>query len=497
MITNIIKKILLYLLICLHVSANELSFNEAWIEVLKHSDALRAKNEDLNIALFKKDVAKDLYLPSVTLSALYTHLDKPLEAKMDDLGASLDKNALHAVVGGIAKGASNAAYTEALNAGKSSAEAMSIAQKTANDLLLSFSKITSDLQNASIELSKQDIFTSSVRAVWAVFTGGKRSGANIIANGQIKEAKALYEMAKQGQFEDLANIYFGVVLSREIAKTKQEVQESFQKHYNHAQKLYSQGQIAKIETLSAKVRLDKAIVDTKKAKRNYEIAQIALKSLLHSTKLVITKTNLFTNQNLPNLNTFLSKTLSSYPGLELIESKKDQTKGLVKVEKGEFYPQVFVFGNYNLYKDDSILSENIPDWMVGVGVNYNLLDSHGRRGKLDMAYSNSLKASFMYEDAKRKLSVLVEKTYKIAKLALEEYEGLNSSIELGEESVRLREKSFMQGMATSLDVIDAQLFLQGVKTQRLVASYKYVLALSRLLALSNQIENFSQYESME
>ena len=65
---------------------------------------------------------------------------------------------------------------------------------------------------------------------------------------------------------------------------------------------------------------------------------------------------------------------------------------------------------------------------------------------------------------------------------------------LAEENVRLRDKAFGQGLSTSLDVVDAQSQLAGVKTQRAAAAYQYVVSLARLLALSGQRNSFNQYQ---
>ena len=92
------------------------------------------------------------------------------------------------------------------------------------------------------------------------------------------------------------------------------------------------------------------------------------------------------------------------------------------------------------------------------------------------------------------LTVLVEKTYLEAEQAVEEVEGLNSSLELARENLKLRRKAFSQGLSTSLDVVDAELYLASIKTQQQVASFNYLIALNRLLALSSEMNTFVQYE---
>jgi outer membrane protein TolC len=134
-----------------------------------------------------------------------------------------------------------------------------------------------------------------------------------------------------------------------------------------------------------------------------------------------------------------------------------------------------------------------PNWMVGVGVSVPLLDNNGRSENVRAAHSAVLQVSHLQAQAKRDLSVLVEKTYFEAEQAIEEVEGLNSSLALAQENLRLRSKMFTQGLSTSLEVVDAELYLASIKTQQLVAGFNYVVALNKLLALSNEMTSFSQY----
>jgi len=204
---------------------------------------------------------------------------------------------------------------------------------------------------------------------------------------------------------------------------------------------------------------------------------------------------LFINQALPPLSEFIDATLKTYPGLQILAAKKKQVGGLIQVQKGRYYPTVAAFGSYNVYKDDSLTSDLEPDWYVGVNVSMDLIDSSGRGGELDAAYEKKEQVTYLTEQAHHDLRVLVEKTYKNAQQSIEEYQGLISSRALAQESLRLRKLAFAQGMATSVQVSDAETFLQSIQTRRLLSAYKYVIALSQLLALSDKIDTFSQYQN--
>ena len=216
--------------------------------------------------------------------------------------------------------------------------------------------------------------------------------------------------------------------------------------------------------------------------------------MLQTRDAVTPETMLFINATLPELRSFVDSTLDTYPGLALLDAKEVQAQSLVKAEKGRYYPEVYLYGNYNLYEGDSLSAEIAPDWMVGIGMNVPLLDNKGRSEKVVAAHRAIQQVQYLKQQAKQDLSLLVEKTYRQALQAIDEYNGLASSVTLATENVFLREKAFKQGLSTSLDVVDAELYLASIKTQRSLASFNYVISLVKLLALSNQTDTFNQYQ---
>jgi len=402
--------------------------------------------------------------PTVDLTGSYTRLDDPVTMSPSQLFSSMpvgeDLNGLFANLGnllGIPAGTIDQAFTSTI--------------------------------------AEDDIWNASLRALWPLFTGGKISAAVDIAEAQRLEAEFQLRMAEQVKFEELARYYFGVVLARRVLETRQEVQEGLAKHLEHAAKLEEQGQVAHVERLQAEASYDRARVECRKARRDFEIAGLALSRIVQVDSTVEPASSLFINSELPPVEAFVDSTLAQYPGLGILDAKRKQAEGLMSVHKGDYYPTVFAFGNYSLYENDDLTGQLAPDWLVGVGVKVPLISPTGRKNNISAARSSVVQVEYLRSKAVRDLRLLVEKTYREASQALEEYQGLGSSLALAQENVRLRDIAFSQGLSTSLDVIDGRLFLAGIQTQRWLAAYKYVLSLSRLLAVSGQQEDFPLFQN--
>ncbi|EJL6847644.1 TolC family protein [Vibrio cholerae] len=436
-----------------------LSFQEAWDLLQQQNNSLAAQRANVERYAHLKDATQNLNLPSVSVGANFTRLDQDVTLsgkQIVDSAGGIDPNLIAS-------------------------------------LSPSLLPLVTHLGAAKSTITERDIFTSSIRAIWPIFTGGRITAAQDAAAGKEEEAQSQLAMEIQARYEDLAKYYFSVVLAKEVLATRIAVEEGLTQHRDNALKLEQQGQIAHVERLQADASLDKAKVERKKAQKTLDIAQSALTQILGATETVEPSGMLFINTSLPPMHAFIEQTLNTYPGLSLLDAKEKQASSLIKAEQGKYYPEVYLYGDYSLHEDDSLASQMKPDWLVGVGVNIPLIENTGRSEQVKAANSAVNQVRYLKAQAKQDLSVLVEKTYLEAEQALEEVTGLNSSLNLAQENLRLRQKAFSQGLSTSVDVVDAELYLASIRTQQSLASFNYLISLNKLLALSSEMSSFSTY----
>ncbi|PTP32359.1 TolC family protein [Vibrio splendidus] len=431
--------------------AAPLTFSEAWQILQENNNSLAAQQANVERYQHLQNSTSSLNLPSITLGANYTHLDSDVTINGEQFGDSL------------------------------------------SGVNPAFAPLLGQLGGITSTITEQDIFSSSIRAVWPIFTGGRITAAQNAAEGKSEEAQSQLLMERQARYEDLSKYYFSVILAEDVVKTRQAVEAGLTQHRDFAIKLELQGQIARVERLQADASLDKAVVERTKAQNDLKIAQLALTQILGQSQSVEPSEQLFINKNLPHMDVFIDQTLMTYPGLKILDAKEKQASSLIKAEKGKYYPEVYLYGDYSLYEDDSLASEMKPDWLVGIGVNVPLLDTSGRSDKVAAAHSAVSQVQFLQSQAKQDLTVLVQKTYLEANQAIEEVQGLNSSLALAQENLLLRKKAFTQGLSNSLEVVDAELYLASIKTQQSAARFKYLISLNKLLALTSEMNAYSSY----
>jgi len=422
----------------------DMSIQEAWLSVSAKNEGVKASSSDVTRAELKKSSAESMYLPSVSFTGTYTHLSEAVNVDTTDVAVAL----------------------------------------ASLPLPLPFP--------SQIDLTEQDVFLADLHLLWPLYVGGRIDAVQEIYTAQLHESKALKEMKKDAEFLKLVKYYYGVVVSESLYKTRLQAQKALQLHYKNAQKLKEQGQIANIELLNAEVKLDGAKIQTTKAKHKFEVAKSALFALTKLQSQVDSK--LFVNEMMRDEDYYKRETEENYAGLKILDAKASQSASLLKIKEASWMPEIAAFANYNLYKDNSAIMSTLPTWFAGVVVKINLLQRKDRNQEIQAAQLLHDKVKYLKLEAIDNLALLVAKTYKEMMSDKEEFNALNSSLKLANENFRLRSIAFREGLSTSVELVDAQMFLLGAQTKRLNAAYNFVKKVSQLAVLSGQRELFFEIE---
>jgi outer membrane protein TolC len=218
---------------------------------------------------------------------------------------------------------------------------------------------------------------------------------------------------------------------------------------------------------------------------------MALANVLSSDEPVTPTTPLFLVSAIEPVENFVSQALGRHPALDQLDAIKDKTHENLRVEKAAYTPEVYLFGVRELYEHDLTVLE--PAWAVGVGLSFTLFDGFARPNRIHAAQKLEERAGLMRQKLARDLETLVASTYQELMKAREQFDALQTSLDFTDENLRARRRAFEEGLATSLDVVDAQLSLSSVQVERLRAAYDFDIALVQLLEASGQGDAFPGY----
>lgn len=350
-------------------------------------------------------------------------------------------------------------------------------------------------QNAlTLPLISQNITSIDANITWPLFTGGKRIFANKIGKTMVDIAEVNRAQISANQKSLLIESYFGLRLGQQVVVVKEATYNSLRTHYDQALKLEQNGMINRAERLFAQVSMDEAKRELESARKDLEVAQQALKSLINmdADKNLFTTTALFINNNIPSAEYFKELIPQNNYIVNQLKLQENIAGNELKINRTAYLPTIALFGKQTLYSNglDKYL---MPRTMIGVGFTWNIFDGLNREKKIRQARLTSQTLTIGKDKAISELKVGVDKYHSQLQNALDNVEALNTTFEMTEELVRIRKKSFQEGMATSTEVVDAEVMLSKVKTAFLLAYYQYDVALINLLSLCGIPELFDQY----
>lgn len=338
---------------------------------------------------------------------------------------------------------------------------------------------------------KSNVASASLSAVWPVYMGGLGDAVRGELDAMTDEAAADAASSADQLNTLLVQRYFTAQLAERAAALRRRALKGVRAHDDAAQRMLKAGVIAQVERLQASAALADAQQQSRKADDDARLARSALLRTVHAVNEVggvRPSSPLFvSSEALPPLLQFQDAAQAHHPGLSKVAAKRRQAESLHDASQALRKPQVLAFGMRE------VNTSGKPNWVAGVAVRWTLWDSIDR-DKLSAAGQRKVEQAELTDAQVRSdIALLVEKNWLAVEQSRTQYLAGQAQENLARELLRLRQAGLKEGASTALDLIDAQLNLAKVQTERAATANQYVQALAALLESTGQSDEFSRY----
>lgn len=351
-----------------------------------------------------------------------------------------------------------------------------------NDQLITFILNQVGNYTLSVPILQRNLTTLDANLTWPVFTGGKRVYASQIGKRMVDLAEVGKEETHALLQTELVQTYYALQLAERIREVRKQTIQSLERHYEQALKLESNGLITKAERLFVEVNLQEAKREWEASKKEYKVTHQALCSLLNmqGNHVEIRPVSpLFISENLPDELYFKNLIPATNYTINKLRLEESMAESQLKISKSAYLPTIALFGKQTLYAHN--LPRNLmPRTLIGIGFTWNLFDGLNREADLRISRLTKESISLQKEKAENALEVLVQELYSKIQEAKDETSTLQTTLTMSEELLRIRRKSFEEGMATSTEVVDAEVMLSKVRIAMLLATYQFDVSLASL-----------------
>ena len=442
-----------------------LSLEEALEMTLSDNPAIRAAEFNRRAAQQERRAAIGLRMPQIGITGSYAYLGKDIEIDLNNTKTPVQNLAGQILQSGMIP----------------------------SDYIPSISQMLSGAMAASWALPLQDRSLGFVGGDVTVplWMGGKINAANRAARINEQTARSQGIQQRNALVSELVERYYGLALARQVVVVRQQVVDGVRKHLEDAAALEAQGMISRSEKLYVEFKMSEAERDLQNAQSQVETIAAALNSTIGQTDNDQPVTAMFILERIEPLDHFRTLAAERNPLLDQVDQKRRLAYEGVRAQRSSFLPQVVAMGGMSFY--DYQVSKVLPRWAVGVGVNFKLFDGLNREYKYSAAKQTVRRVEALQDKAGNDISVLVEKLYNQMENYRTQMASIEASLAFAEEYLKTKNAAFLEGMSSSTDLIDAELNLAKVKTERIEAAYRYDVSLAQLLEAAGISDEFTAY----
>ncbi len=348
------------------------------------------------------------------------------------------------------------------------------------------------LKDWNLRLQRRSLATITAGVTLPIWMGGRIGAANRAAKIRYRSAEVAAAEAEQEVITQLVERYFGLALALEVVRVRRQAVEGVGLHLRDAEALERNGMIARSERLYVEAKLVDARRELEDAISETAVLRSALANTMGGREAGDPLTPLFVLDHTENLAFFQELAERRNPQFELLRAQRQLAVEGVRAKRAEFLPQVVAMGGASLYNYQ--VSGLMPRWAVGVGVRIPIFNGLGREYGYRAARRTSERVSALVQQAGEDISTLVEKLYNTLMDNARQVESYEASIRFATEYLRMIDAGFRAGVNTATELIDAELNLSRVRTERLRAAYNYDCALAALLAAAGASVRFTEYQ---
>ena len=280
---------------------------------------------------------------------------------------------------------------------------------------------------------------------------------------------------------DVSEAFYRVLLSLQFVKVSEQTVELVEKQLKIAQNLFEAGASTNFDILRAEVLLANAKSNLIRAKNGERVAMDLYKNVL----------NIDLNESIEvqgsleqpilelDLEPLIQQAMEKRPELHQLQFTEGAAQKQVDVAKTRNRPALSFFSNYQLDHNERLEDMN-RIWNLGVALNVPIFDGLATRAAVKQAESG-LKQTQL---GKQQMTDAIELEVRSAYLNLLESKTLidvqRETVEQAQESVRIANLRYENGMITSVELTDAQLALSQAEVNRLQSLHDYAVGLARL-----------------
>ena len=312
-------------------------------------------------------------------------------------------------------------------------------------------------------------FIAGVNASVPLYTGGMLRNNLKLARFQLETAKEDLRKAKQQLIYDVKQAYYNVWLAEKVVQVQEASYHNLDQHVNRVRIRYNAETASKLDLMRAQVQRDTLKPKVISAQNQLVLAKLQLATLIGYPKDQPYRTEYDAAKlEMPDsvamsLEQILNEAYQNRPELHQIQKLTEINQLLTKIQKAGYKPNVGLSVGYAGLSKDVTEEWFATAWSITVSVGGKLYDGK-INAKIKQARDTEKLSRIQEADLHDKIRLEAEQSLQNYIVSIETTRANQASIELAKEALRMTQIRADNGMATTMDIMDAQLALDQALT---------------------------------
>jgi outer membrane protein TolC len=346
------------------------------------------------------------------------------------------------------------------------------------------------------QMGNQDNYKAELRLNQLIFASGAAIKAVQASKAGAQASEYRIAAAEDTLASQVAEVFYSVLLTKEILIAKTESLKTSQAHLEDVENRFKFGTASKFELLRSQVEVANLRPEVSKTANAVLLAKNALRTRIgYPLNLPIaisgSLSELSFDFDYQSAINFARENRKEIAALDAgITGQKDATWAAT----GGMLPKIVAYGSFT-YQNPWYFEQDWTDiWSAGVGISIPLFDGLEAIGKRNEAAARARQLQ------KQKAALLegIDFSIRQAIIRLEESKQriveTKANVARAEQANDMAKIAYQNGVATNLEVLDAQLSLTWTRIRHIQALYDFQIAKTQLLAAAGKLRGKRESE---
>lgn len=325
-----------------------------------------------------------------------------------------------------------------------------------------------------------EVFLGKLGLTQPLYTGGRNYETFQQSLSNLKVAQEELRRVEQDIALQVKETFYQVLLAQERVGVSENAVATAEEHLRIARSRFEAGTVSKFDVLRAEVELANAKPALIRARNSLTLAKENLKKVLvldFKTPVEVVGELIYQPVEVA-LEQKTAQALEDRPEIRQILLRQEIGEREIRVVQAAYYPSFNISANYQEQSQD--YGPYRESWNIGVVLSWNLFDGLITTSKVEQARIELRRVGINKEELQERIKLEVEQGILNLREAEERITSQVKNVEHAEESLRLAQVRYENGVGTATEVLDARLALVQARTLFFESLYDYSVAQARL-----------------